>query len=300
MHEFLTQETSDSIKSSNPIRGIEVLNDAQEDVTITRVTIKTKEGEEKLGKPIGNYITLEVPKIKEQDLIFHERVSDILSKEIRKLINIEEKANVLVIGLGNKDITSDSLGPLVVSKLTITRHIVNYMPDLIDKDVRPVCAVATGVLGTTGIETFEIVKGIVEKVCPKLVIVIDALSARSISRISTTIQIADTGIAPGSGVGNKRKELSQNTLDVPVISIGVPTIIDRDTMVYDILREVLEKTNQCIDNEEKERILTGLIENSKDNFMVTPKEIDIQIDRASKIIAKALNMALQPKGIVKD
>lgn len=293
MHEFLTQETAKSFNTNKHIRGLEILNNVEDDITITKVKITSKEGEEKIGKPIGNYITLEVPKIKEQDLVFHDKVSDRLSREIKELINIDKKGDILVIGLGNKDITSDSLGPMVVSKLTITRHILNYMPGLISKDVRPVCAVATGVLGTTGIETYEIVKGIVEKVCPKLVIVIDALSAREISRISTTIQISDTGITPGSGVGNKRKELSQNTLDVPVISIGVPTIIDRNTMIYDIFREVLEKTNQNVTEEEKEKIMSSLEGVSENNFMVTPKEIDIQIERVSKIIAKALNNALQ-------
>ena len=288
---------ANSLSCSKDIKGVKVLNEIYEDVTITRVKVTTKEGEERLGKPIGNYITLEVPKIKEQDLNFHERVSNILSKEISGLIKTDKKDNILVIGLGNKDITSDSLGPLVVSKLMITRHIINYMPESIKKNIRPVCAIATGVLGTTGIETFEIVKGVVEKVSPKVIIVIDALSARNISRVSTTIQLSDTGIVPGSGVGNKRKELSKYTLNVPVISIGVPTIIDRDTMIYDILKEVLEKTSQNITVDEEERILKKLVEGNENNFMVTPKEIDIHVERSSNIIANALNLALQPNSI---
>ena len=166
------------------------------------------------------------------------------------------------------------------------------MPDSIDEGVRPVCAVATGVLGTTGIETFEIVQGIVDKVKPKLVIVIDALAARNVSRIGTTIQIADTGISPGSGVGNKRKEISKNTLNIPVISIGVPTVIDKNTMVSDLVELVLDKFSENIDANKRQQILEQTLNNQNNNLMVTPKEIDSLIQRVSKIIANGLNLSL--------
>ena len=301
MHEFLKQEAA-RMAPQQPnayISGVEVFNSGDNDVKITRVKITSKEGAEKIGKPIGNYITIEVPKIKEQEPKIHEKAYKELSREIERLINIDKHGNVLIIGLGNKDITSDSLGPMVVSKLMVTRHLLEYMPEALDEGVRPVCAVATGVLGTTGIETFEIVNGIVEKVKPQLVIVIDALAARSTSRISTTIQIADTGISPGSGVGNKRKELSQNTLNIPVISIGVPTIIDKNTMVNDVVENILDKVSLNMNEDEKQNIINQTIAQDEENLMVTPKEIDTLIDKVSKVIANGLNLALHD-GITLD
>ncbi len=288
MHELLKQETA----SNNYIEGVEIFNQEDNDIKITRVKILTEAGEKQIGKPIGNYITIETPKIQEQDPEIKKRLCDRLSQELKPLIHVGDNENILIIGLGNKDITPDSLGPLVVSKLLVTRHLLEYMPDSIDEGVRPVCAVATGVLGTTGIETFEIVQGIVDKVKPKLVIVIDALAARNVSRIGTTIQIADTGISPGSGVGNKRKEISKNTLNIPVISIGVPTVIDKNTMVSDLVELVLDKFSENIDANKRQQILEQTLNNQNNNLMVTPKEIDSLIQRVSKIIANGLNLSL--------
>ena len=283
MHELLKQETA----ANTYLEGVEVFNENHDDIKVTRVKITSKKGEDQLGKPIGNYITIEYQNTNEPET--KKLLCDKLAQELKRLININKKDNILIIGLGNKDITPDSLGPLVVSKLLVTRHLLEYMPESIDEGVRPVCAVATGVLGTTGIETFEIVQGIVEKVKPQLVIVIDALAARNISRIGTTIQIADTGISPGSGVGNKRKEISKNTLGIPVICIGVPTVIDKNTMVNDVVEIVLDELNPNI--KAKQKILDQTI-NQENNLMVTPKEIDSLIKRVSKIIANGLNLAL--------
>lgn len=284
MHEFVNQQNNTTAKQ-NYMQGVDVSVEKNEDITITRVKITSKEGESALGKPIGNYITIESLNIKNEP-INDSSICNILSSEIHKLIHLESQNNVLLIGLGNKDITPDSLGPEVVSKLIITRHIVNTIKS---NTIRPVCAIATGVLGTTGIETVEIVKGIVEKVNPKLVIVVDALAARSTSRIGTTIQLSDTGISPGSGVGNNRKELSLHTLNIPVVSIGIPTVIDRNTLIYDVIENISDKIKPS-NYSTVEDIFSNLTQET--NMIVTPKEIDSLIQTSSKIIATGINNAL--------
>lgn len=279
MHELLSQKNSSS-NTPNNIQGVDVSIQKHSHFTVTRVKITSPEGEVAIGKPIGNYITIELNGTPDQQIL------STLSSEISSLIHIEKNDPVLVIGLGNKDITPDSLGPAVISKLKVTRHII---PLLDNKNVRPVSAVATGVLGTTGIETLEIVRGIVEKIHPSLVIVVDALAARSISRIGTTLQLSDTGICPGSGVGNNRKELSQHTLNVPVMSIGIPTVIDRNTMLCDVLESVLYQTSPQY-QQSLQNILSSLTSNN--NMIVTPKEIDSLIQSSSQIIADGINAAL--------
>lgn len=276
MHEL----KSSSSNTPNSIQGVDISTQKHSHFTVTRVKITSPEGEVAIGKPIGNYITIELNGTPDQQIL------STLSSEISSLIHIEKNDPVLVIGLGNKDITPDSLGPAVISKLKITRHII---PLLNDKNIRPVSAVATGVLGTTGIETLEIVRGIVEKIQPSLVIVVDALAARSISRIGTTLQLSDTGICPGSGVGNNRKELSQHTLNVPVMSIGIPTVIDRNTMLSDVLESVLYQTSPQY-QQSLQNILSSLT--STNNMIVTPKEIDSLIQSSSQIIADGINAAL--------
>jgi len=162
-----------------------------------------------MGKPKGNYITLEAPGIKDRDPVFEESISEEMAQELKKILPLHKDSKVLVVGLGNWNITPDALGPKVVDRVMVTRHILELIPDQVDERVRSVCAIAPGVLGITGIETGEIIKGIVEKVKPDVVVAIDALASRRADRIGTTIQIADTGINPGSGIGNKRMELNE-------------------------------------------------------------------------------------------
>lgn len=207
----------------------------------------------------------------------------------------------MIVGLGNLYVTPDALGPKVVPEIEVTRHILEYMPKAMPEDTRPVSAISPGVLGITGIETMEILKGVVDNVKPKLLIVIDALASRSIDRISSSIQIADTGIVPGAGVENKRKEISKKTLGIPVIAIGIPTVVDLATVTnecIDIFIENLQEKAMSNDylNKLKERdnyedIKEALV--PKDyNMIVTPKEIDKLIENMSKIISKAINMAM--------
>ncbi len=198
------------------IPGVRIDVEKMEDITITRVNVEEEVGARIMGKAKGNYITLEVPGLKDNDKDLQEAVSVALSKEIIKLIKLNDKSVILVVGLGNWNITPDALGPKVIGHLLVTRHIKEYIPDQIEEGVRSVCAIAPGVLGITGIETTEIIRGIVDRIKPDLVIAIDALASRKLERVNTTIQIADTGINPGSGVGNNRKQLSKETLGIPV------------------------------------------------------------------------------------
>lgn len=285
--------------------GVLVENDGDKDVKVTRVRITSPTGEASIGKPMGNYITLEIPQLKDNDPEINQKTIDVMSRELKSILNLKENSTTLVVGLGNWNVTPDALGPKVVSSLMVTRHLLEYVPEHVDEGVRAVCAISPGVLGITGIETGEIVKGVVDKIKPDALIAIDALAARSMERVSTTIQIADTGIAPGGGVGNKRMELSKNTLGMPVIAIGVPTVVDAATLTNDAMDLIIDSlmkdapddsafynTLKNIDRDEKYQLIKQALNPFVGQLIVTPKEIDDIIGRVSKVVANGLNMAL--------
>lgn len=289
------------------IPGVEVDMDKGENYTVTRVKVVEDVGARIMGKPKGNYITIEVPKLRENDKDLQDEAGKVLAGEVERLVNLSDQSVIMVVGLGNWNVTPDALGPRVVEHLLVTRHIKEYVPDQIDEGVRSVCAIAPGVLGITGIETSEIIRGIVDKVKPDIVIAIDALASRKMERISTTIQLADTGINPGSGVGNNRKELSRQSMGVPVIAIGVPTVVDAATMANDTIDMVIDtlisespKSGEFynmlknMDKTEKYRLINEVISPYIGNLMVTPKEIDRLIDDMAIVIANGLNIALHP------
>ena len=255
------------------VSGISVKENKKGDILITEVEISDESSSKKINKPIGKYTTIESESFKMLSPEFLNESSYVLKDELEKLKEDKEYNNVLIVGLGNAGITSDSLGPRVVSKIMVTRHIKEYMPMHLDSDIIPVSAVSPGVLGITGIETNDIISAITRKLNPDLIIVIDALASSSPKRISTTIQITDTGINPGSGVSNNRKEISKKSLNTPVIAIGVPTVVDLLSIAKFIYPNI-EKT-----------------EIGKD-FFVTPKEIDKLIENMSKIIANGINLSL--------
>ena len=275
-----------------------------EDITITRVEVVSPIGEDSIGKPIGNYITLEVPGISDGDKLYEEQVKEHLANEIRRLVRLNDNSVVLIIGLGNWNVTPDAVGPKVVEKVLVTRHIFEYVPEQVDERMRQICAVAPGVLGITGIETGEIVKGIVDRVKPDLIIAIDALASRKTNRIGNTIQIADTGISPGSGVGNKRMGLTKGTLGVQTLAIGVPTVVYAHTIGRDSLEMLLnELTGQAssdnfnqlldgIDEEHLDRLVGEVLTEGLGDLVVTPKEVDVLIDDAAGIIADGINLAI--------
>lgn len=291
-------------KLENDIDGIESeKEEINENIKVERVKITNENGEKAIGKPIGNYITIDVKKLKiaqDEDI---EKAAEALSNELKKVVDmhIDNQGEVLVVGLGNIYVTPDSLGPKVINEIDVTRHIIKYLPQYIEEGTREVSAVSPGVLGTTGIETVEILKGIVDNVKPKLVIVIDALASRSIERISSTVQISDTGIVPGAGVGNTRNEISIKTLGIPVIAIGIPTVVETAVLVNDSLDLFIEKlqdeakSNDYLNNlkqeDNYEEIKEVLVPNDY-NLIVTPKEIDDLIENMKDIVAKGINQSL--------
>lgn len=311
-HELLREQSLKEGGSQADIPGVMVENAGDDEIRITRVRVTTPAGEKSIGKPMGNYITLEIPGLRENDQELYENTCKALAKELSSILELNEKTMTLVVGLGNWNVTPDALGPKVVSSMMVTRHLLEYVPEQVDKGVRPVCAVAPGVLGITGIETGEIVRGIIDRIKPNYVIAIDALASRRMDRVNTTIQIADTGISPGSGVGNKRMELSRATLGIPVVAIGVPTVVDAATMANDTIDLVLDSMIEqapkgtefynmmkSIDRDEKYGMIQEVLEPYVGNLIVTPKEIDEVVRKISKVIANGLNIALH-QGITLD
>ncbi|MFL0267822.1 GPR endopeptidase [Candidatus Clostridium radicumherbarum] len=294
-------------KSNGRYPGVEVSEEKDGDIKITKVRIVDEVGEKAMGKPIGSYITLDIPAVTHYDSDSMDEVSEAMAKVLSPMINLDKSMTALVVGLGNSSITPDALGPKVISKLMITRHLKELVPDSIDENIRPVCGISPGVLGTTGIETGEIIKGVVEKIKPNLIICIDALASRKMERVNKTIQIGDTGISPGSGVGNKRMEISKRSLGIPTIAIGVPTVVDAATMANDTIDLAIDEmikqaTNggefynmlRGIDKNEKQKMIEEILNPYVGNLMVTPKEVDLVVDSLSKVIANGINIALQP------
>lgn len=249
-------------KTAGKIKGVTATEKEYKNIKVTQVDIISEEGERAIGKAQGRYITFEAPMYRYDDECA-EKLSEMISEEIKQMGKIDAKSTVLVAGLGNRAITPDALGAEVTDKLFVTNHMKEYFED----NASSVCAIAPGVLGTTGIETVEIIKSICDKINPDLVIAVDALAAADINRLSSTIQIADTGIQPGAGVGNDRKGLNKKTLGMKVIAIGVPTVIDARN-ISDIE-----------------------IPQSMSPLMVTTKDIDATISAMAKIISDGINMA---------
>lgn len=294
-------------ENSSKIEGVDISTNSVGDIKVTDVKILTSQGEDSMKKPMGTYITIDMPKYTQYDNEIMREVSEVLAAELSKIIKIEPSTTAFVVGLGNWKVTPDSLGPKVVSKLMITRHLKELIPDSIDEGIRPVCSIAPGVLGITGMETWEIIKGIVDKVRPNLIICIDALASRKLERVNSTIQIGTTGISPGSGVGNRRMEISEKTLGIPVIAIGVPTVVDAATMANDTIDMVLDEMIKnaengkqfydmlkSIDKNEKQKMIEEVLHPYVGDLVVTPKDVDAVIDSVSKIIASGINISLQP------
>lgn len=288
--------------------GIETNCFEKGSVTVTEVNITNENGAKAIGKPIGRYITIEVPEIRDNIAVSYENAEKILTKELKKLINLNSIDTVMVVGLGNRFVTPDALGPKVVDKLLVTRHLKTVLPDEISNEMHSLCAVAPGVLGITGMETLEIIQGISANIKPDMIIAIDALASRKTSRISTTFQISNTGITPGSGIGNKRQAINEETLGIPVIAIGVPTVIEAVAVANDAIDMLIDaikanaskdsnlyKSTAFIDNEQRYELISELLSPSGNELIVTPKEVDSIIDEVSGIIADSINTAINGK-----
>ena len=303
----LADERADIFKEKNNIEdkidGIKINVREEKNIKITEVKITNENGEKAIGKPIGNYITIDINKLKTATDEEIENYGNVLAVELKKLVDkhVTKEEEILIVGLGNIYVTPDSLGPKVINEIDVTRHLLKYMPDVLEDDARSVSAISPGVLGTTGIETLEIITGIVQNIKPKLIIVIDALASRSIDRISSSIQLADTGIVPGAGVGNTRKELSKKTLNVPVIALGIPTVVESAVLVNDCLDIFIKKLqeesksndylNKLTQKDNYEDIKEALIPNDY-NMIVTPKEIDKLIENMKDVVARGINYAM--------
>lgn len=259
----------ENTKETSALRGVRAREEEKNGCRINRVEILDKEGERALGKPRGTYLTVDFSHLRRGDSEGFSRTAEALAQLLLPML--PEEGCVLVCGIGNRQMTPDALGALTVEHLLITRHLGKILPDF-----RPVSALAAGVLGTTGMEVAEWIGGAAEKLQSAAVILVDALAARSLDRLCTTVQIADSGLIPGSGVGNHRAALNRDTLGVPVISVGVPTVVDAATLAADLMGA-----------EPDRKKLPGTL-------FVTPDDIDAKVRQAAKLVGYGLNLALQP------
>ncbi len=273
------------------IRGVEVKEDYNEekDIRTTVVKIRTENGAKTMGRPQGNYITIEAPNLSVPDEDYHREVSEEVARHLRQLIDLDSDKSILVVGLGNQGITADSLGPHVVENMHMTRHIIREygLKGLGEEKMHCTSGIIPGVMAQTGMETSEIVEGVVSEIKPDVVIAIDALAARSVKRLNRTIQITDTGIHPGSGVGNHRVGLTEENLQVKVIGIGVPTVVDAATIVHDSMAHLLD----ALEEAEQKEFLEEMIPPHLHSMFVTPKDVDETMKYLSFTISEGLNMA---------
>lgn len=303
---------SDHVEVSGVV--LEEEYDEEKEIKITTVRIETENGAKAMGKPVGTYLTLEAPNMAAADEGYHREISETLAGFLEKYMkdteeNQEKGYSVLVVGLGNREVTPDALGPYVVDQLNVTRHIVQeYGRYAVEKGrSRIVSAVVPGVMAQTGMESAEIIRGIVNETTPDLIMVIDALAARSTKRLNRTIQISDAGIHPGAGVGNHRSEITKDTMGIPVIAIGVPTVVDAATIVNDTMENFITalETSETLkgvgvvlqgyNSAEKYELVKELIAPHLNGMFVTPKDIDDTVRRISYTISEAMNMLFAGK-----
>lgn len=308
----LALEEKERFESDNvEVQGVilEEEYDEEREIRVTRVQIETEKGAKAMGKPVGTYLTVEAPNLAVPDVGYHREISEELSRYIKELIEKlgligKEDLSILIVGLGNRQVTPDALGPYVVDNLCVTRHIVKeygkYAMGM--EHANLVSAIVPGVMGQTGMETVEIVKGVVDETEPDMVIAIDALAARNSRRLNRTVQIADTGIHPGSGVGNLRNGLTKESLGVPVIGIGVPTVVDAATIVNDTMENLIDalETSEMLKGvgdvlrtynaAEKYELVKELISPHLNGMFVTPKDVDEMVKQISYTISEGLNI----------
>lgn len=295
-------------KDQGNMRGIRVQEEKRENgVTVSTVVIETENAAKAMGRPKGTYITIEAPEIIEEDAGYHRDISMELAKILRKLLPLEKpvedlnkglEVSVLVVGLGNREVTPDALGPRVVDNLFITRHIMNEFGKYAfqSEDVSKISGIVPGVMAQNGMECVEILRGIVEETKPDFLITVDALAARSIKRLGRTIQLTDTGITPGSGIGNHRNAINKKSVGVQVISLGVPTVVDAATIVADAMSELVSALSlsdlQKLDERQRQELAQELLSPQLNGLFVTPKNIDDSIKQLSYLISEGLNIAL--------
>ena len=268
--------------------GVESAEGLREGYPVTTVRIQDGRGEQALGKPAGTYITLELDGLARRESDAFGRAARALAAELAPLLPRDPRAPALVVGLGNRAITPDNIGPKAADHTMVTRHLVEQVPEHFGA-FRPVAALAAGVLGTTGVESGQLVRAVAERIRPACVLCVDALAARSVRRVCRTVQVADTGITPGSGVGNAREALNAQTLGVPVIAIGVPTVVDAATLTRDVLAQA-----------GREELEPHALGEAGGGLIVTPRDIDTQVHDLAKVIGYGINLALHPGLTIQD
>ena len=282
----LAVEMREDIQREEPVSGVHVMtkNNGDTDIKEVRIVVENEEGAMCLGKPVGTYITLESEHLRQFDEGFHKPMMEVLAKNLKQFIGNKKK--IMVAGLGNREVTPDALGPYVIDNLYVTRHLL--AEGIISQSVE-VSAIAPGVMAQTGMETVMILKALAREIKPELIIVIDALAARNSDRLNKTIQLADTGITPGSGVGNHRNAINQESVGVPVLAIGVPTVISvptivndaMDVMVHAIGKQGAKNVLKKFSDEERYQLACEMVTPYLENMFVTPKDIDEAVKRIS-------------------
>lgn len=322
-YQVRTDLATESIKDSGLIEEEKDING----INLKRIIIDDNNKHKVNIKP-GMYYTIDTRSVRTHDTDDIDKCVGVLSrvlKEIMEYENIKDGDAGLIVGLGNINVTPDSLGPLVVDNVIVTRHMFLINPEKVSKGIREISAIAPGVMGTTGIETFDVIESIVKKIKVNYLIVVDALSSRAIDRVNKTVQVTNTGISPGSGVGNKRKELSKETIGIPVIAVGVPTVVDAVTIASDTIDIIMKymnslSNNKKIDNDkindeplpdkeyreelfgnvgtlnniDKRKLIDEILTPMGFNMMVTPKEVDLDIADLTDIISRAIDQAVHP------
>ena len=309
----LALEAREKFEEDNvEIKGV-VLEEkrAGKDMLISKVVIETENGAKSMGKPKGTYVTFEAPNMMEEDEEYHKEISVELARIIRELVPLEQKdMSLLVVGLGNREVTPDALGPNVVDQLFVTRHMIREFGTyaLGEEHTNQISGIVPGVMAQTGMESLEIVQGVAKETKPDCIFVIDALAARSVKRLNRTIQITDAGINPGSGVGNHRNGINRESIGVPVIAIGVPTVVDAATIVSDTMSSLIGAMTQAehlkrighslnaLEESEKHALFRELLSPSLNAMFVTPKDIDESIRQISLTLSEGLNLAFQKHG----
>ncbi|MEI3266952.1 MAG: GPR endopeptidase [Frisingicoccus sp.] len=304
----LAIENAEMFQETEELQGIRIEEETGQvsGIRVTWVTVENEQGAKKLGKAIGDYVTLEVPMLDTTDVSYHREITNEVAEQIRRLLPDIKHKRVLVAGVGNREMAPDALGPMVVDHLFITRHLIQEYGkhSEITKGMGCVSALAPGVMAQTGIETREILLGTIRETKPEVLIVIDALAARSVKRLNKTIQITNTGIAPGAGVGNRRFGIDAESMGIPVIAIGIPTVIDAATIVNDtvgnllaIMDETRNRLSERIwegvapfDEQERYQLMRELMAPEMMNMFVTPKNIDEIVQQMSYTLSESLNM----------
>ncbi|MDX9872645.1 MAG: GPR endopeptidase [Clostridia bacterium] len=305
IHLGLAVEAHDLLRgeAGGEIPGVKMEENAFENGTIKVVTILDEQGAQMMGRPVGSYITLETAALRDNNKDAHKNVGEILAQNLQEILPLKPDSTILVIGLGNWNATPDSLGPRVINLSMATRHLFQYAPEELRQGLRSVAVLSPGVLGITGIETAEIIKGTIDRIQPDMLICIDALAAGSVERINGSIQVATTGINPGSGIGNKRMGINQENMGIPVIAIGVPTVVPAGIIAHQIIEELfgslqsapgIRQAYHNLQPDAVNEIIGKILEPFGGQLTVTPKEIDEHISATAKVIAMALALALHP------